>query len=1223
MGVVYEAFDRDLETTVALKYLPNRSPESIFRFKREFRSLQNLQHENLVRFGELVHDGPHLFFTMELVDGVDIVSYCRHVDRASPRGRTAAPFVTSEDPTLDDDEPAGSIIREPDASVFVDEVRVRRAFAQLVRALIALHGTRKVHRDIKPANVLVGTDGRVVLLDFGVVSEVIDESENGESHLIGSVAYMAPEQTLGGSVSVEADYYAVGAMLFEVLTQRLPFEGQSSAILAAKKRTSAPRATDFVHDSPADLSDLCARLLEPRPERRPDGPAILEALVPSDRPYEVGPAEDDSPFVGRETELRTLEIALNEATLGRVRVIHIEGGSGTGKTRLVRQFLGQLAARDDIAILNGRCSVREHVPYKALDGVVDDLADLVFHSIEAGAEWPPSLFTQDLLSAFPSLGRVIPAAERTRPEPLDVDPYVRRVRLLDAFRALFGYACRERTLIVVVDDAQSADADSITLLSALVRTPPGMALLVLTIGQPSYERTLRRSLDGQFLELRSLTPAESSTLAEALLAREGIERSLGELVERIAVEAAGQPFFIEALVNELVRSGGNLPSVANLESAISSRAAKLRAGPRLLVQLAAVAEHPLPLKVLVSAAAIAQEASIPPFLELQPLYGEHWLRFDGTSGSNRVEPYHDRLAAAIRSTLSAADRQRLHGAIALALENERVKDPGELATHWSRAGEKQKAARYALAAAAVAERTLAFAQAARLYQISLEDWPEQPEATETWEKLGDALGNAGLGSPAARAYMTASDRSSDDKRLELQRRAADQLFRSGHIDLAEPIIRRVLEPMGLSIPRSSLMSLALLLLSRARLRIRGLRVAARHVGRVDARALVQLNACWSVAVGLSMVNNIRGACLQTRHLILALKVGQPLPLLRALAAEATYTAVTGHRARKRVEYLLAQADRLAEGMNDPPVEGFRTLMKATCHFLMGEWQQARSFASVAEDVFMARPAGAMWELSSARTFGLWGDFYLGNLSTMRERIEHFIPEAETRGDRYAATLYRTGLTCMAWLAIDRPEFARSRVIEAEAGWSRVEFDFQAYLKTLGHSLIDLYEGYPASAHQRLVAIWPALSSSLYLRIQNVRIEASYFRGVSAIAAAAQGKRGDTFLRDAGRCAARLQREKTPGASVFAEFLRAGIAELSGSPDLLSRWQRAEQAAGALGMQLFADAALFRRLNATGGASALSALDKLRERISERDIRNPDRLCALLAPGRPWEDRKHP
>src|SRR5262249_3360104 len=159
------------------------------------------------------------------------------------------------------------------------------------------------------------------------------------------------------------------------------------------------------------------------------------------------------------------------------------------------------------------------------------------------------------------------------------------------------------------------------------------------------------------------------------------------------------------------------------------------------------------------------------------------------------------------------------------------------------------------------------------------------QRTRLYEKLGDALANAGRGSRAAEAYGNALEGATAARSLDLRRRAAEQLLRTGRFDDGIAATRAVLAAVRMSFPTRPWIAVVLLLATRVMLRLRGLGFTTRDPTQISAEQLTRVDICWSVMAGMSLTDHVYGAMYQTRHLLLALRAGEPGRVARALAVE--------------------------------------------------------------------------------------------------------------------------------------------------------------------------------------------------------------------------------------------------------------------------------------------------------------------------------------------------
>jgi hypothetical protein len=323
MGVVYLARDRKLDREVAVKLIQGSHPQLVRRFEREGRLLAGLEHENIVRVYDLGEIDSVPYLVLEYV-----------------RGQTLASRLAHGRPTM---------------------VEAAGIGLDILKGVQEAHRRGIVHRDLKPANVFLDAAGRARVADFGLARGTGEpggeEDQTAAGAILGTPGYMAPEQARGERVGTPADVYAVGVILYQMLSGQKLFAGSFGDILAAQLAGPAPAPSSTNHAVPAVLDDLVGRALALKPGDRPDAEALAASLASwlggasrsrrpaaaaaglPERPYKMLEhfrPEDAAIFFGRDGEMHELLELIDNP---RVRVLFLFGPCGIGKSSLLHAGL--------------------------------------------------------------------------------------------------------------------------------------------------------------------------------------------------------------------------------------------------------------------------------------------------------------------------------------------------------------------------------------------------------------------------------------------------------------------------------------------------------------------------------------------------------------------------------------------------------------------------------------------------------------------------------------------------------------------------------------------------------------------------------------------------------------------------------------------------------------------------------------------------------------------
>jgi class 3 adenylate cyclase len=680
------------------------------------------------------------------------------------------------------------------------------------RGLAHAHAHHVVHRDLKPGNVWLAADGTAQIGDFGLAVAFEQSRLTMHGMLVGTVAYMPPEQALGSEVTLRADLYSLGCMLYEMITGRPPFVSDNPTAVISQHINTRPVAPSWHSEScPQDLEDIVLRLLAKNPaERFASAEEVLAALERVD-PEQKAASHSDSNvldrlalgvFVGREQELERLRSAFDSAVSGHGGLIMLVGEPGIGKTRTTQE-LETYAKMRGAQVLWGRTHESAGAPAywpwlqagnQYAGAHQDELAELI------GPLMPPGSVSE-LTRIFPWL---LTAPNPTAPPEPVSDPEVAQFRLFDAYTSYLRAIAHQAPLVVALDDLHWADKPTLLLLQHIARELSRMRVLIVgnyrdtdITRQSALSETLaslNRESGFERIVLRGLSRDECAAYIKA---RANVEPRR-EVLDRIFEETEGNAFFLSEVVNLMAQEGtltrDSVSDIAipdGVREALGRRLNRLSEETNELLQVGAIIGRDFTYNTLTLLGDRDEDAllrMIEEALEARVI--------EETETPGRYRFTHAQMQETLLAELSTTRRVRLHGQVGEALEK-RYGDQAEeraarLSFHFSEAATlsprfSEKAAHYAAIAGRKALEQSAYQDAARHFRDALSAREGHDLNDETAELLFDlgkaALHNADV-SEAWRSLRQAFEHFAREGNID---RAVDVAYTAGtHLLLIRP-----------------------------------------------------------------------------------------------------------------------------------------------------------------------------------------------------------------------------------------------------------------------------------------------------------------------------------------------------------------------------------------------------------------------------------------------------
>ncbi len=726
MGRVYLADDNKEKQKVAIKIIHLDPGDSHLRFRREFRLMSRLEHPHVVSAVESGQYKNKPFLVMSYLSGG----------------------------SLEQSYGGG-------AKDIKDTVKRLELIIQVCDALSYIHSQNIIHRDLKPDNIMLESDKegneRVFLMDFGLAKRTSQETMalTQQGAVMGTIAYMSPEQAQGNKVDARSDLYALGCVLYWILIGEAPLMGNSFVETMLKKMSGFAEPPSLYKDFlPHTLDAIVLKLLAKNPADRysiatdiiTDLRSVQAELAKELTPDQDLASEESLPFIEKKTVSEEVELAqlFNVPLIGRDDVWQklcqaskklmqgsgntfiVEAEMGMGISYLLTEFSREARSHGH-RVLRLQHQQGINAPYQAWKAALSEFQ-----------KQHKSSFNHALKGLEVDLATILPELKQDTNNGLyDFPADIIQLRLYNAVDRLLACLAEESSLVLIADNSQLADEAALGLLSYIARGISGEKMLMVIAFHPNQApvKILKnlRAIEAESLTLQPLNSEVMQELITALLGGEVEQQLIAYVTER----AAGNPFFVKEILMALLkdkhigrRAGlwewtrAETAIPAGIEDILMQNLERLSEGAQKVASVASAIGRTFDFELLQELLQIDEDQLLDDLDELLRAKVIEELTEENYRFSHLI------LREILHERMMLRRKHNYHKKIANTLSERKNTPPETLADHYAETKNPEKAVPYALEAARKAEKVFANDVAERYFRLALKCIEKDSESNE-------------------------------------------------------------------------------------------------------------------------------------------------------------------------------------------------------------------------------------------------------------------------------------------------------------------------------------------------------------------------------------------------------------------------------------------------------------------------------------------------------------